>query len=275
MARTIAVANHKGGVGKTTTVINLGVGLAELGQRTLVVDLDPQCALTAGLGVDNHRLEATIWSAMLDPDFPVQEVVLGVRTGLDLVPANRELDTVEDELFAELGREFILDRVLKPLKPQYDLILIDCPPSLRLLTLNALCASSEVLIPLQCEYLAMRGMRLLLDEIERIRRRLNPGLDIVGVLATMYATGTVHAREVLQETREVFGEKVFDAVVYKSIRFPEASVAGLAIGEYADGHKGAAAYRELAKELLARGGPNAGQPDPRPGTRDDSGAWAR
>lgn len=253
MTRTIAVANQKGGVGKTTTVVNLGVVLAELGQRTLVIDFDPQGALSAGLGVDSYGLERTIWDALLDPGFPAEQAVHSVRACLDLLPANNRLASAELELIAEFRREFILDRVLEPLEAQYDMILIDCPPSLGILTTNALCAAQEVLIPLQCEFFAMRGIRLLLGAIERIQERLNPGLEIVGILATMYSTRTVHAREVLNETREVFGDKVFDVVVHKSIRFAEASVASQAMVEYAGAHKGALAYRELAQELFARG----------------------
>jgi chromosome partitioning protein len=253
MARTIAVANQKGGVGKTTTVVNLGVVLAELGHRTLVIDFDPQGALSFGLGVDSYALEETVWDLLVDPGFPVDHLVHAVRAGLDLIPANHKLAMAELELVAELRREFVLDRALEPLEPDYDVILIDCPPSLGILTTNALCAAQEVLIPLQCEFFAMRGIRFLLETIERVQRRLNPGLEIVGILATMYSTRTIHAREVLNETREVFGDKVFDVVVHKSIRFPEASVASQAMVEYSGAHKGALAYRTLAQELLARG----------------------
>jgi chromosome partitioning protein len=247
------VANQKGGVGKTTTVVNLGVVLAELGQRTLVVDLDPQGALSAGLGIDSYGLDETIWDALRNPGFSVERVVHSRRTCLDLIPANSGLAMAELELIAELRREFVLDRVLGSIRSAYDVILIDCPPSLGLLTTNALCAAREVLIPLQCEFFAMRGIRLLLGAIERVQRRLNPDLDIVGILATMYSTRTVHAREVLGETRQVFGDKVFDVVVHKSIRFAEASVASQAMAEYAGHHKGALAYRSLAQELLDRG----------------------
>ena len=250
MTRRIAIANQKGGVGKTTTVVNLGVALAQMQKRTLVVDMDPQGALSVGMGVDGYELEKTIHTALIDPDLVIQDIVHPVQAYLDLIPANIELASAEMELIAEMRREFILRRALEPLQPWYDFILIDCPPSLGLLTVNALCASGEVLVPLQCEYFAMRGIRLLLDTINKIKVRLNPDLELTGILATMYSTGTIHAREVLGELRSVFGEKVFDIVVYKSIRFAEASVASQAIVEYARKHKGAIAYIEVAKALV-------------------------
>lgn len=251
MTRRIAIANQKGGVGKTTTVVNLGVALAQMQKRTLVVDMDPQGALSAGVGIDGYELEKTIHTALMDPDLVIQDIVHPVQAYLDLIPANIELASAEMELIAEIRREFILRRALEPLQPWYDFILIDCPPSLGLLTVNALCASSEVLIPLQCEYFAMRGIRLLLDTINKIKVRLNPDLELTGILATMYSTGTIHAREVLEELRSVFGEKVFDTVIYKSIRFAEASVASQSIVEYARKHKGAIAYIEVAKALVS------------------------
>jgi len=250
MTRVIAIANQKGGVGKTTTVINLGVVLAQMKKKTLVVDLDPQGALSAGFGVDGYNLEATIYDALLQAEFPTTQLIHPIKAYLDLIPANIELASIEMELIAELRREFILQRALESVKPWYDFILIDCPPSLGLLTINALCACQEVLIPMQCEFFAMRGIRLLLDSIEKVKARLNSNLELAGILATMYSTGTIHAREVLDEIRSVFGDKVFDVIIYKSIRFAEASVASQSIVEYAGKHKGAMAYKKLAKELL-------------------------
>ncbi|HSJ58609.1 MAG TPA: AAA family ATPase [Anaerolineae bacterium] len=250
MVRTISVTNQKGGVGKTTTVVNLGAALAQMHKKTLVVDLDPQGALSVGLGIDGIGLEETLYTAMSDPDFAVQRVIYPVQAYLDLIPANIDLASAEIELIAEIRREFILRRVLEPLQDWYDVILIDSPPSLGLLTVNALCASHEVLVPMQCEYFAMRGIRLLLETIDRVRDRLNPALELGGILPTMYTTGTIHAREVLEEIRSVFGNKVFDVVIYKSIRFAEASVASQAIVQYSGRHKGAQAYRKLAALLL-------------------------
>jgi chromosome partitioning protein len=250
VTRIIAIANQKGGVGKTTTAINLGAALAATDKNTLLVDLDPQGALSAGLGVDALRLDLTIYEALLDPSLPLQDIVLPVKPHLDLVPANIELASAEVELVAEIRREFILHRCLQPLKSRYDFILVDCPPSLGLLTVNALCASQEVLIPMQCEYFAMRGMRLLLAAIERVKVRLNPGLELAGILPTMYATGTIHAREVLEEIQSVFGDKVLDVVIHKTIRFAEASVASQAIVEYAGRHRGAEEYTRLAQIIV-------------------------
>ena len=252
MTRVISIANQKGGVGKTTTVVNLSASLAQLQQKVLVVDMDPQGALSAGLGIDGYGLQETIYNALMDPEFAINRIVYPVQPYLDMIPANIDLASAEMELIAEIRREFILQRILEPLKQWYDFILLDCPPSLGLLTLNALCASQEVLIPMQCEYFAMRGIRLLLDTIERIKARLKPDLALTGILATMYSTGTIHAREVLEEIKTVFGEKVFDVVVYKSIRFAEASVANKAMLDYNERHKGATAYQELASVLIAQ-----------------------
>ncbi|MBN1659594.1 MAG: ParA family protein [Anaerolineae bacterium] len=249
MARTISITNQKGGVGKTTTVVNLGAALAQMHKKTLVVDLDPQGALSVGLGIDGMSLDHTLYTAMADPDFAVQRVIYPVKAYLDLIPANIDLASAEIELIAEIRREFILRRILEPLQDWYDVILIDSPPSLGLLTVNALCASQEVIVPMQCEYFAMRGIRLLLETIDRVQDRLNPALELGGILPTMYTTGTIHAREVLEEIRSVFGDKVFDVVIYKSIRFAEASVASQAIVEYSGRHKGAHAYLKLARLL--------------------------
>ncbi len=250
MARIISVANQKGGVGKTTTVINLGVALAQNEKKVLLVDIDPQGTLSAGVGVNANGLEHTIYDAMMNSNDPANQIIRPIKAYLDLLPANNDLAAAEIELIPELRREMVLRRVLEPLDNWYDYMLIDCPPSLSLLTVNALCASTGVIIPMQCEYFAMRVIRLLLDSINRTKARLNSDLELTGILATMYSTGTVHAREVLEELRSAFGDKVFDVVIYKSIRFAEASVANKAIIEYSSRHKGAKAYQKLAQELL-------------------------
>ena len=249
MARIISVANQKGGVGKTTTVLNLGSALQKEGKRVLLVDLDPQAALSTSLAVPVARLPVTVYQVLLSQT-PIQRAIRHSPAGLDLIPANIDLAAAEIELAAELGRERILAEALQPVTGQYDFILVDCPPSLGLLTINALVAAGEVLIPLQCEYLAMKGMNLLLRTIDRVKAKLNPELEVAGILVTMYNARTVHAQEVLEEVRAAFGRKVFPTVVHSSVRFKEAPAAGQSILDYAALHEGAAAYRALAKELL-------------------------
>jgi chromosome partitioning protein len=252
MTRTIAVANQKGGVGKTTSVINIGVSLAEMEKKVLVIDLDPQAALSAGLGVDPEKTDRTTYTLLVEPDIHVRDVIRPIQAYLDLIPTNSHLAQAEIELIPEIRRELTLQRMLKPLIGWYDFILIDCPPSLGLLTTNGLCASGELLVPLQCEYFAMRGLQLLLDHVQKTKARLNPNLHLTGILATMYSTGTIHAREVLDEIRETFGDKLFDEIIYNSIRFAEASVANQAIVQYAKRHKGARAYKKIAADLIDR-----------------------
>ena len=253
MARVIAIANQKGGVGKTTTVINLGAIFAQMEKKTLLVDLDPQGALSAGLGFDVDDIQqTTTYTLLVTPELHVSSAIRPVKTYLDLIPTNQDLISAEIELIPEIRREHTLRRVLEPLDAWYDFILIDCPPSLGLLTTNGLCASKEIVVPLQCEFFAMRGLQLLLEHVQKTKQRLNSDLELTGILATMYSTGTIHAREVLEEIRETFGDKVFDDVIYKSIRFAEASVASMAMVDYSDNHKGARAYRRVAQALLER-----------------------
>ena len=252
LTRVIAIANQKGGVGKTTTTINLGAALAELGRKTLLIDLDPQAALSVGFGINSYELEETIYNALVVPDsISLQSVIhYEIRPNLDIAPSNIDLAAAEMELVATMGREYILKEILEPVRAQYHYVLIDCPPSLSLLTINALTAADSVLIPLQCEYLALRGMRTLVEVIEKAQKKLNPSLKILGVLGTMYNARTIHAREVIEEVRSVFGDKVFDVVIRSSIKFAEAPVVHKPILEYAHEHPGAVAYRTLAEVIV-------------------------
>ncbi len=252
MGKVLALANQKGGVGKTTTAINLGAALAEHGERVLLVDMDPQGALSVGLGLNPLALDRTVYNLLMDPKADVDAAVEPTKLeGLELLPSNIDLAAAEVLLVGEVAREQALARVLRRLRDRYDHVLIDCPPSLGLLTVNALTAADGVLIPLECEYFALRGMALLMDTIEKVRERLNPDLEVVGILATMYDARTLHGREVLARVEDAFGDRVFRTVIAKTIRFAEAPVAGESILSYAGSSSGAVAYRELAKEVLA------------------------
>ena len=252
-ARVIALCNQKGGVGKTTSAINLGAALAEFGRRVLLVDFDPQGALSVGLGVAPHQLEQTIYNLLMERDVTVDDVLhkTGVA-GLDLIPSNIDLSAAEVQLVTEVAREQTLQRVLGPAVADYDYVLIDCQPSLGLLTVNALTAAHGVIIPLECEFFSLRGVALLIDTIDKVKERLNPDLRIDGILATMYDGRTLHGREVFARVVEAFGDTVFDTVITRTVRFPETTVAGEPITTWAPTSTGATAYRNLAREVLAR-----------------------
>jgi chromosome partitioning protein len=252
-AVVIALCNQKGGVGKTTTVINLGATLAEFGRKVLLVDFDPQASLTVGLGINPNGVDTTIYHLMMERDVPLDEVVVATSVpGVDLVPSNIDFAGAEMQLINEVGREQVLARALDSAKTRYDVILIDCQPSLGLLTVNALTASDGVIIPLECEYFALRGVALLKATIDKVQDRLNPKLSIVGLLGTMYDGRTLHSREVLQTLMTGWGDTVFQTVIRRTIKFSEATVAGEPLTEYAKESNGAESYRQLAKEVLAR-----------------------
>jgi chromosome partitioning protein len=252
-ARVIALCNQKGGVGKTTTTINLGASLAEFGRKVLLVDFDPQGSLSVGLGLNPHEMDLTIYNLLMQPDVTLRDVVVpsGVP-GMDLLPSNIDLSAAEVQLVHEVGREQTLMRVLAPALADYDVILIDCQPSLGLLTVNALTASDGVIVPLECEYFALRGVALLKGTIDKVKERLNPRLRIDGVLGTMFDGRTLHSREVMQRLVQAWGDTVFHTVIRRTVKFSDSTVAGEPITTYASSSAGADAYRQLAKEVLSR-----------------------
>jgi chromosome partitioning protein len=217
------------------------------------VDLDPQGALSVGLGVNYMELDRTIYNILMEPETGIDDVLLKTNVpGMDLVPSNIDLSAAEVQLVGEVAREQTLKRVLEPVLGDYDYVLIDCQPSLGLLTVNALTASHGVIVPLECEFFALRGVALLIQTIDKVRERLNPQLELEGVVATMFDSRTLHSREVLARLVEAFGERTFHTVINRTVRFPETTVAGEPITTYAPNSTGATAYRDLAKEVLVR-----------------------
>ncbi len=252
-ARIVSMCNQKGGVGKTTTTINLGASLAEYGRKVLVVDFDPQGSLSVGLGANPHEVEVSIYNLIMQRDVTVDDIVVKTNVpGMDLLPSNIDLSAAEVQLVTEVAREQVLTRALAPAIADYDYILIDCQPSLGLLTVNALTASHGVIIPLECEFFALRGVAMLVETIQKVQDRLNPVLEIDGLVATMFDARTVHNREVLARLVEAFDDKVFHTAISRTVRFPETTVAGEPITTFASSSGGAYSYRQLAKEVLAR-----------------------
>lgn len=252
-AYLIGLCNQKGGVGKTTTVINLGAALVEFGRKVLLIDLDPQGSLSVGLGLNPHGLEASIYDVLMDRAVDAAAVIQSTKLlGLDILPANIDLSAAEVQLVSEVAREHTLARAIAPLRGQYDVILIDCAPSLGLLTVNALTAADGVIIPLESEFFALRGVALLTDTIAKVQERLNPKLHLIGILPTMYDQRTLHNREVVARVEEAFGPVVFQTRVNRTVKFPETTVAGEPITTYASSSIAAGQYRALAREVIAR-----------------------
>ena len=252
-ARIIAMCNQKGGVGKTTTTINLGAALAELGRKVLLVDFDPQGSLSVGLGMNPHDMELSVYNLLMQRDVTVDDVIVETDVpGMDLLPSNIDLSAAEVQLVQEVAREQTLSRVLQDAVNTYDVILIDCQPSLGLLTVNALTAADGVIVPLECEYFALRGVALLKNTIDKVKERLNPRLNIDGVLGTMYDGRTLHSREVMERLVQAWGDDVFHTVIKRTVKFSDSTVAGEPITSFADTSPGATAYRTLAREVMAR-----------------------
>jgi len=251
MAIIYALANQKGGVGKTTTSINLGAYLAKLGQRVLLVDIDPQANATSSVGIDKNSVRNGSYDALLDIENGAPNILTNPKLKISILPSSPALAGAEVELVDELARESCLKRALEPVRNRYDYILIDCPPSLGLLTLNGLVAAvNGVLIPVQCEYLALEGLGQLTQTIERVRQAISPNLQVRGVILTMFDGRTNLANDVVEEVRRFFPKKVFEAIIPRSVRLAEAPSYGLPISEYDPGSAGAQAYKALASEIL-------------------------
>jgi len=252
VGKIIAIANQKGGVGKTTTAINLGGALAQIGKRVLCLDLDPQANLTVGLGIDITTVDKNIADVLIDPDVPLLSIIRATKTKhVDVAPATLELSAAEVELFNAIGREMALrDKVTPEIAQRYDYILIDCPPTLGLLTLNALVASDGVIIPVQTQYYSLKGVAALLRIINTVKGRLNPNLKVYGLLPTFYDSRTILARDMLDSLKDIGDHQVFATVIRQSVKIGEAPTAGVPITEYDKKSDAAKAFVDLAKEVV-------------------------
>ena len=251
--KVLAILNQKGGVGKSTTAIDLGAALGEMGKQVLLIDLDPQGNTSSGLGIEKNRLEQCIYDVLLGEAKLTDVIIPDVYEGLDVAPATINLAGAEVELVAEMARENRLKEAVGAIRGKYDYVFIDCPPSLGLLTINALVAADKLLIPIQCEFYALEGVTKLLDSMKRVKTHLNPSLDIFGVLLTMYDGRTTLSKQVANEVRNFFTKKVFDVVIPRSVKISEAPSYGQPITVYDPAGKGSEAYRTLAKEVISRG----------------------
>lgn len=254
MTRIYAIANQKGGVGKTTTAVNLAAYLALSGRRVLLVDLDPQCNASSSLGIDKHKVPASSYEVLLGNVTPSKAMLKNTKLNLSIIPASPNLAAAEIELVGELAREYRLRQAIMPEADKHDYVLIDCPPSLSLLTVNALTAANGVLIPVQCEYLALEGLSQLTRTVQLVKQRLNPQLEIRGLVMTMYDTRTALAQQVVAEVEKYFAGKVFKTRIPRNVRLSEAPSHGQPIYTYAPSSPGGKAYRELANELSAQDG---------------------
>lgn len=253
MGRTIVIANQKGGVGKTTTAINLSASLAELGQKVLIIDMDPQGNTTSGVGVEKNEKEYTVYELLLGECSIEDSLVESVCENLTVVPSNINLAAAEIELIGTENKEFILRDAVASIKESYDYILIDCPPSLNVLTINAMCAADTVLVPIQCEYYALEGLSQLMHTIELVRERLNPNLEIEGVVFTMYDARTNLSLEVVENVKNNLDQNIYKTIIPRNVRLAEAPSYGMPITKYDTKSSGAESYRMLAEEVIHRG----------------------